>query len=114
MRRETSPPEQAPGQSTTERESLTFKTLYHGHERWVGSMVRRLGVPERSRPDAVQEVFMVVHRRLPEYHPRDRLRGWLGAIVAKMAATFRRRESRKMEPIDDDENRSHTQALVAA
>jgi len=113
MRRETSPPGHTPGQSTTEREGLTFKTIYDDHERWVWSMVRRLGVPERSRPDAVQEVFMVVHRRLPEYQPRDRLRGWLGAIVVKMAATFRRRESRKMEPIDD-EKRSDTQALVEA
>ncbi len=42
----------------------------------------------------------MVHRRLPEYEPRDRLRGWLGAIARKVAARFRARGSHRTETDD--------------
>ncbi len=94
MGQDTHPPGHTPGTSTTEPEPVTFEAIYRNHARWVWGTVRRLGVAESWCADATQEVFVVVLRRLPEYKPRHRLRGWLGAIALKVAATFRRREGR--------------------
>jgi RNA polymerase sigma factor (sigma-70 family) len=101
MERESITDSPAPPQSTTEPEPVTFEAIYDRHARWVGGTLRRLGVPERSCEDAMQEVFMVVHRRLPEYEPRDRLRGWLGAIALRVARKFQRRETPTMESLDE-------------
>jgi RNA polymerase sigma-70 factor, ECF subfamily len=103
-----------PGQSTTEPEALTFEAIYDNHTRWVWRMVRRFGVPEGWCEDAMQEVFVVVLRRLPEYKGQHLLRGWLGTISAKVAANFRRREAKIpiAESIIEAEG-SHPAAVVA-
>jgi RNA polymerase sigma-70 factor (ECF subfamily) len=75
----------------------SFDEVYWGSIAYVSWLLRHLGVPEDHCDDAVQEVFAVVHQRLPEYEPRDKLRAWLGAIAANVAAKFRHREGRSME-----------------
>ena len=62
--------------------------------------LRRLGVPEAQVDDAVQEVFVIVHRRLPEYEPRASLRAWVCAIVTRVASDHRRTLRRKSPPAD--------------
>ena len=98
MKRESTRP---PRPSTTEPVAPTFEAIYASHWRWVWWTVRRLGVPARWCADAAQEVFLVVHRRLSEYQPRNRLKGWLGAIAARVAKAFRRREPPRVESFDD-------------
>ncbi len=52
----------------------------------------------------MQEVFVVVHRRLPEYEPRHRLTGWLGAIAVKVAKRWRpRRDVASVETLDQEQ-----------
>jgi RNA polymerase sigma-70 factor (ECF subfamily) len=94
---------QPSGQSTGQPQPArpSFREVYAGNVDHVWRTLRRLGVHEAWCDDATQEVFVVVHRRLPEYEPRDRLRGWLGAIAANVAAKYRHREGR-METIDPD------------
>ncbi len=75
----------------------SFDEVYRAELSHVLWLVRRLGVPERLAEDAAQEVFVVVHQRLPEYAPQDRLRGWLGAIARNVAARLRTRKSFAME-----------------
>jgi RNA polymerase sigma-70 factor (ECF subfamily) len=57
--------------------------------------LRRLGVPEAAIDDAVQEVFLVVHRRLGEFEGRSSLKTWVCAIVARVAGDHRRALRRK-------------------
>ena len=47
--------------------------------------------------DAVQEVFVVVHKRLDEYEERAALRGWLYAICLRVGSRQRRTSRRRRE-----------------
>ncbi len=62
--------------------------------------LRRLGVPEAQVDDAVQEVFMIVHRRLGEFEGRASLRAWVCAIVTRVASDHRRTLRRKSPRAD--------------
>jgi RNA polymerase sigma-70 factor, ECF subfamily len=72
----------------------TFAEVYAQGADYVFRTLRRMGVAEADCPDATQEVFVVVHRRLPGYEPRERLFGWLAAIAANIAAQHRDRYRR--------------------
>jgi len=68
---------------------LTFRVIY---ERWfeqVSHWVRVMGGPEADREDLIQDVFVVVHRRLPDFDG-DNLPGWLYRITRHRVRDFRR------------------------
>jgi len=75
--------------------SLTFDAVYEEHFAFVWRSVRRLGSPDAHVDDAVQEVFLVVHRRLKEFEGRSSLRSWLYGIVANVVRDCRRTALRK-------------------
>ena len=56
---------------------------------------RRLGVPESSADDVVQDTFVVLHRRLAEYDFETPIRRWLVGILTRVVADHRRRYRRK-------------------
>jgi RNA polymerase sigma-70 factor (ECF subfamily) len=59
-----------------------------------------MGVAEADAPDASQDVFLVVHRRLKDFDNRAGLRPWLYGICAKVASDLRRRAHvRHEEPV---------------
>jgi RNA polymerase sigma factor (sigma-70 family) len=64
--------------------------LFGQHADFVWRSLRRLGVPDAGVDDAVQEVFLVVYRRLDEYEDRGSVRAWLFAISRQVASHFRR------------------------
>lgn len=72
-----------------------FDALYREHFAFVWRSIRRLGVPEPLVDDAVQEVFVVVHRQWPGLEIRVALRAWLFGIVTRVASEFRRKIRRK-------------------
>ncbi len=74
---------------------LDFEAIYDDHFDFVFRNVRRLGVPEAHVDDAVQEVFLVVHRRLAEFEGRSSLKTWIFGILARVAADYRRSLRRK-------------------
>ncbi len=53
-----------------------------------------MGVPAIAVEDALQETFLVVHRRLPEFEGRGSMRSWLFGIVRRVAFRYRRARSR--------------------
>jgi RNA polymerase sigma-70 factor, ECF subfamily len=57
--------------------------------------IRRLGVPDAQVDDAVQDVFIIVHRRLGELQAQTSLRAWVCAIVTRVASDHRRALRRK-------------------
>ncbi|WP_437957711.1 sigma-70 family RNA polymerase sigma factor [Sorangium sp. So ce119] len=90
--------------------ALEFDAIYERYFDFVWRNVRRLGVPDCHADDAVQEVFLVVHRKLPAFEPRSTLRAWLSGIVARVAGEHRRAYARKsplaralVPPLDPDE-----------
>ena len=69
--------------------SMDFHVIY---ERWfdeVSRWIRALGGPEADREDLVQDVFVVVHRRLPDFDGEN-LPGWLYRIARHRVRDFRR------------------------
>jgi RNA polymerase sigma-70 factor (ECF subfamily) len=82
--------------------------IYTQHARFVWRNLRRMGVEEGSVEDAVQDVFLVVHRRLAEFQARSQLRTWLFGIVLHVAQSYRRSVRRRQShlvqtvPVDLD------------
>jgi RNA polymerase sigma-70 factor (ECF subfamily) len=83
------------------REVPSFETLYAESFRSIWRTLRRLGVAPAQLDDAAQEVFIVVHRRLPEFDGRS-VRGWLYAITVRVASDQRRAAAhRRTSPLDE-------------
>lgn len=76
-------------------EPTTFEGVYDRYFDLVFRNIRRLGVPDAQVDDAVQEVFLVVHRRMAEVAARPSLKPWICAIVARTASDARRSIRRK-------------------
>jgi RNA polymerase sigma-70 factor (ECF subfamily) len=74
--------------------AVSFDALYDEHFQIVYCSLRRLGVQEAAIDDAVQEVFLVVHRRLAAFEGRSSPKTWLFGIVLHVARTFRRTAKR--------------------
>jgi RNA polymerase sigma-70 factor (ECF subfamily) len=85
----------AKARATAERPDLA--AVFDAHAAYVGRALTCLGIRERELPDAMQEVFIVAHRRLHELERPAALRSWLYAICLRKAMTFRRRAARSRE-----------------
>jgi RNA polymerase sigma-70 factor (ECF subfamily) len=86
---------------------LSFEQVYADSFEFVYRNARRLGVPESAADDVVQEVFLVLHRRLAEYDGRATLRAWVYGILANTVRDYRRSFRRKQSQLvaaesDDD------------
>jgi RNA polymerase sigma-70 factor (ECF subfamily) len=80
-----------------------FETVYDSYFPYVWRSVQRLGVPASQVDDAVQEVFIVVHRRLGEFEARSPIKTWLYAIALRVARAHRakNRRARDEAGLDD-------------
>ncbi|AUX29799.1 MULTISPECIES: RNA polymerase sigma factor [Sorangium] len=74
---------------------LDFDEVYEETFPFVWRTVRRLGVDASAHEDVCQEVFVVVHRRLPEFRGRSSLKTWVFGIVVNVVQTHRRSLRRK-------------------
>jgi len=74
---------------------LDLASLYEEHAVFVWRSLRLLGVPPGGLDDAVQEVFLVVHRRLGDFEGRSSVRTWLYAIARRVARNARRGGERR-------------------
>jgi RNA polymerase sigma-70 factor, ECF subfamily len=81
-----------------------FEQIYEDYFDFAWTNLRRLGVRAPHLEDAVQELFIVVHRRLSEFAGRSSLKTWLAGIAWRVASEYRRHESRKggAEPLPED------------
>jgi len=76
-------------------EAVTLEELYDRHADYVYQSLRRLGVPEVSLSDALQDVFVIVHRRLSEIDPSGSAKPWLFVVAMGVARNHRRTLRRK-------------------
>jgi RNA polymerase sigma-70 factor (ECF subfamily) len=77
--------------------SIAINDIFQAHGAYVARALSCLGVPEAEREDAVQEVFLVVHRRLEGFEGRASIRTWLYAICVRRALARRRTRARRRE-----------------
>jgi RNA polymerase sigma-70 factor (ECF subfamily) len=75
--------------------SLAFRDVYAEHFAFVWRSTRGLGVRDAALDDVVQEIFVVVHRRLPEFAQRSSLRTWISGITLNVVRRHRRTIQRK-------------------
>lgn len=75
--------------------------LFQAHAEEVWRFLKYLGVREHDLQDACQEVFLIAHRKLPEFRGESAPRTWLYGISLRVAKTWRRRRS--MVPLSGDE-----------
>ena len=82
---------------------IPFDVVYTEYAQFVWRSLARLGVAEAQLSDAMQEVFIVVHRRLAEFEQRSSLKTWLFGIAMRVASQARRDKHRRpSEPLDAD------------
>lgn len=71
----------------------SFDEIYAAHFAFVWRILRTFGVADAALEDAAQDVFVVVHRRLPEFEGRAAVTTWLFAIARRVAGGYRRRRT---------------------
>ena len=69
---------------------MTFEKTYRAHFAFVWRSLRRLGIAEDDATDAAQDVFIIVHRKLPEFAGRSKVTTWLYGICFRVASERRR------------------------
>jgi RNA polymerase sigma-70 factor (ECF subfamily) len=81
----------------------SFEQVYGTYFDFVWRYALHRGVPPSAVDDVVQEVFIVVHRKLATFEGRSSLRTWLAMIARRVARDhLRKRGNRPMgEPLDD-------------
>ena len=79
------------------REPVSTEDLFRAHASFVARFLTRLGVPRDELDDAVQEVFVVVHRN-GGYRPGPATpTGYLASIALRAASSHRRRGRKRRE-----------------
>lgn len=91
----TAPPKDAVDPAEGVAAMPTFEQVYEACFGSVWRSVRALGVAPASLDDAVQDVFVVVHRRLAETRLRGHVKGWVLGIALRVASDYRRTRRRK-------------------
>lgn len=84
-----------------------FEHVYEEFFDFVYRNARRLGVPDSAADDVVQDVFLVLHRRLRQYDGRASMHSWVYGILANTVRDYRRSFRRKEAPlvaVDRDED----------
>jgi len=74
--------------------SHQIEQVFAAHADFVWRSLRRLGVRFADVDDALQEVFLVVYRRVAEYEDRGLMRAWLFSISRQVASHYHRAASR--------------------
>ena len=88
------------------RQEPSFRDVYSQHMVLVWRLLRRMGVRAADLEDVCQEVFLVVHRRLPEFEGRSSIRTWLCGIAIRCASDYRNRAHIQREsPLESDFDR---------
>lgn len=78
----------------------SFEEVYEQQFDFVWRCAAHRGVPQAALDDVVQEVFIIVHRKLPGFEGRSQLRTWIGGIVRRVIADYLRKRGNR--PVGDE------------
>lgn len=79
---------------SADRAPAGFAQLYREHHGFAWQTLRCLGVVDSALDDAMQDVFVVVYRRLSEFEGRASVRTWIFEIARRVALRYRARAHR--------------------
>ncbi len=77
-----------------------FTELFRLHQKQVARLVVRLGARSADLEDLVQEVFVQVHRSLPDFRGQSRFSTWLYRVTVNVVLMHRR--SQRSRPVLTD------------
>ena len=81
-------------------EPTEFASVFRQHFDFVWRAMRTFGVPGEAVDDAVQEVFITVHRRMADFEGRSSVKTWIYSIAYRTAQNYRRSARRRaVEPL---------------
>jgi RNA polymerase sigma-70 factor (ECF subfamily) len=106
------------GRASASTRTLTVGQIHDEHADFVWRSLQRLGVRESDLEDAMQEVFIVVHRKLDTFDGSSRISTWLYGICLRVASASRnrahvRRERPTPEIEDSIDERENPEAALA-
>lgn len=100
----------------------TFDELYDAHVDLLWRNARRLGVGDDAVDDVLQQVFLVVHRRLHEVTMTGSVKAWLFGVLLHVVRDHKRSLRRKSphrffavtdpETLPDERNRQPDESLA--
>jgi RNA polymerase sigma-70 factor (ECF subfamily) len=73
----------------------SFSAVYAATLPVVRRSARGLGVHRHAMDDVVQDVFLTVHRRLPQFAGRCSIENWVFGILVRVVGNYRRTRRRK-------------------
>jgi RNA polymerase sigma-70 factor, ECF subfamily len=79
----------------------SFTQLFEEHFGFVCRSLLRLGVREADIEDIAQELFLTVHRALPESDRSRPLKPWLFGFAVRYASNYRRLSWHRGRELDD-------------
>jgi RNA polymerase sigma-70 factor (ECF subfamily) len=97
----------------------SVEVVYKHNVDFVWACLQRFGVRDRDLDDALQEVFIVVHQRLPTFRGDARVTTWLYSICLRVAYAQRRRgRARREVPVGEvrdeaDDDRANPEDQLA-
>lgn len=91
-----------------------FAVVYQDHFKYVWRCMRSLGVDSNTIDDAVQEVFLVVSRKLHEFDGRSKLSTWIYAIALHVARRHRTAAATRARRIISDSAETFAQGADRA
>jgi RNA polymerase sigma-70 factor (ECF subfamily) len=86
--------------------ALGIAQVYEANFRYVWRCLRSLGVRDAVLDDALQDVFMVVQRKLSDFAGPGQLRTWLYAIALRVARRYRTASRAHARSLDESEAES--------
>ncbi len=110
-------PNEPAAQAHRRDDAASFRRLFDEQHAFVWRSLLHLGVSAAWVDDAVQEVFLVVHRRLDTYDRALPLRAWLWGIARNVAANQKRalgREERRRDALATERGESPEHSLERA
>jgi RNA polymerase sigma-70 factor (ECF subfamily) len=109
VRCETPEPGPAPGEAPA---APVFAELFETYFAFVWRAAHRLGTPDSSLDDVVQETFMVAYRRQRDFEGRSSVKTWLYGIVFNIVRAHRRELGTKHPAALHADQRADPEGLV--
>ncbi|AKV02619.1 RNA polymerase sigma factor RpoE [Labilithrix luteola] len=81
---------------------MDFLAVYEELFPFVWRVARRRGIPDAMLDDICQDVFVIVHRRLPEFEGRSSVKSWVYGILNNVVLMHHRTTRRAPGRTDFD------------
>jgi RNA polymerase sigma-70 factor (ECF subfamily) len=83
--------------AATGAESRDFEAIFREFAPYVVRVLPRMGVAASDLDDVMQDVFVAIHRALPQFEARSSLKSWVYGICIRTCSNYRQRAHRRRE-----------------